>query len=110
MAEKHYFIYILHCENNSYYTGYTSDLIKRYESHLNGKASKYTRSFKPIYIAQHWELLCDKSTAMKVECNIKNLSRLQKEMLIASPTLLSEFCSDIIPRCKILSNSKPQAS
>lgn len=92
MNEKHYYIYILHCVNNSYYTGYTTDLVKRYQSHLNGKASKYTRSFKPINIAQYWKLRCDKSTAMKIERDIKKLSRVQKENLIASPSLLFEFC------------------
>lgn len=102
MSKKHYWVYILHCENNNYYTGYTTNLLKRYQSHLNGKASKYTRSFKPISIAQHWKLFCDKSTAMKIERDIKNLSRTQKESLIASPSLLVEFCSDIMSHCKII--------
>ena len=50
---KNYWIYILHCENNCYYIGYITDLTKRYEAHLNGTASKYTQSFKPIKIAQY---------------------------------------------------------
>jgi len=89
--EKKYWIYILLCENNSYYTGYTTDLTKRYQLHLSGKASKYTRSFKPISIAQFWELLCKKSEAMQIERNIKRLSRTEKEKLIASPTLLHDL-------------------
>ncbi|MBV9575864.1 MAG: GIY-YIG nuclease family protein [Gammaproteobacteria bacterium] len=91
MDKKYYWVYILYCENNSYYTGYTTDLDKRYQAHLNGKASKYTRSFKPVQIAQYWKLLCDKRTAMQIERHIKNLSRLQKEKLIASPSMLFEF-------------------
>jgi len=89
---KHYWVYILKCENNSYYTGYTTNLIKRYQAHLTGKSCKYTRSFKPIHIAQHWKLLCEKGTAMKIEHAIKKLSRIQKEKLIESPSLLFEFC------------------
>jgi putative endonuclease len=92
MSEKTYWVYILHCENGSYYTGYTSDLPKRYRSHLNGSASKYTRSFKPLRIAQCWKLLGDKSIAMTIESRIKKLSRIQKEKLITSPSSLSELC------------------
>lgn len=92
MSKKSFFIYILRCMNNSYYTGYTVNLVKRYQSHLNGNASKYTRSFKPTSIAQSWEIVCNKSVAMKIERCIKKLSRVQKECLIESPRLLSEFC------------------
>jgi putative endonuclease len=82
-----YWVYILRCENNCYYTGYTNNLEKRYQSHLNGTASKYTRSFKPTCIAQSWEI-ADKSIAMQTECYIKKLSRIEKEKLIAKPALL----------------------
>ncbi len=84
-----FYVYILHCRNNSYYTGYTNNLEKRYQAHVNGTASKYTRSFPPIKIAQQWEF-SDKSSAMKVEIYIKKLSRAQKEALILSPSLLAE--------------------
>lgn len=102
MNEKNYWVYILHCENNSYSTGYTTNLFKRYQSHLNGTGCKYTRSFKPIKIAQHWKLISDKSSAMKIERYIKKLSRIQKEALIISPSLLFEFCKLLSPCCKIL--------
>src|SRR3990167_1316322 len=87
MAET-YWVYILECSDGSYYTGYTTDLTKRYQAHLNGTASKYTRSFKPIKIAQSWEIIGDKSLAMTIERDIKKLSRIQKERLIANPNLL----------------------
>lgn len=89
MHEQFYWIYILHCDNNSYYTGYTNDLEKRYQSHLNGTGKcKYTRSFKPLSIAQCWRVHGDKSFAMKIEAYIKKLSRLDKEKLINNPKLL----------------------
>ncbi|MFA6037669.1 MAG: GIY-YIG nuclease family protein [Legionellales bacterium] len=41
-------IYILHCNNNSYYTGYTHDLEKCYLAHANGTAKcKYTQALNP---------------------------------------------------------------
>ncbi len=84
---KNYWVYILHCENNCYYTGYTTDLTKRYKAHLNGTASKYTRSFKPIKIVQYWQVE-NKSIAMQLENYIKKLSRQDKEKIIDKPDLL----------------------
>lgn len=84
-----YWVYILLCDNDSYYTGYTTNLTERYESHINGTGKcKYTRSFKPICIAQSWKVTGNKAFAMKVERYIKKLSRKQKEDIIADPSLL----------------------
>lgn len=93
MNNKNYWVYILHCDNDSYYTGYTKNIEKRYQSHLNGTGSKYTRSFRPIGIVFSVKIDGDKSLAMKIERGIKKLSRLNKEKLIACPALLSEFCA-----------------
>jgi len=93
MTVKHYWVYILQCENNCYYTGYSTDLTKRYKAHLDGTASKYTRSFKPIKIAQHWKVT-NKSMAMRLENRIKKLSRQNKEKIIDEPNLLYAFLED----------------
>jgi putative endonuclease len=87
----HCWVYILHCNNNTYYTGYTTDLARRYQEHLRGIASKYTRSFKPLAIAQSWKITDKKSIAMKVERFIKSLSRQKKEELILYPEMLAEY-------------------
>ncbi len=88
MSKKYYWVYILHCENDSYYTGYTTNLAKRYQFHLNGKACKYTRSFKPIRIAHAWQIVGTKSDAMKMEASIKALSKQEKIQLISAPEKL----------------------
>lgn len=85
MPEKTYWVYILRCSNQSYYTGYTDNLEKRFQEHLAGKGSKYTRSFKPLSIAQSWEIKADKSIAMRIERYIKKLSKVQKEHLVLNP-------------------------
>lgn len=88
--EKCYWVYILHCDNDTYYTGYTNDLLKRYQSHLNGTGKcKYTRSFKPLRIAQCWKICGEKSLAMQLERDIKKLTRSQKESIIADPATVS---------------------
>src|SRR5437899_1161321 len=87
---KRYFVYILHCETGTLYTGYTNDLKKRYQSHINGTGKcKYTHSFKPRSIAQCWQVNGNKSVAMKIEHYIKKLSRVEKEKIITTPSMLS---------------------
>ena len=88
MPQDIYWIYILLCENNTYYTGYTNNLEKRYIAHQNGTAAKYTRSFKPLKIAQSWEITGTKSLAMQIERSIKKLARSNKEILINKPEML----------------------
>jgi putative endonuclease len=85
-----YWVYILHCENNSYYTGYTNDMKKRYLSRVNGTGKcKYTRSFKPLGIAQCWKIAGSKTLALQLERYIKQLPRSMKEKMIARPSMLS---------------------
>ncbi|QDP72126.1 GIY-YIG nuclease family protein [Legionella israelensis] len=96
MSESIYWVYILRCEGNKYYTGFTNDLQKRYESHVNGTGRcKFTRSFKPLGIAQSWEIRGHKADALKIERYIKNLSRKEKEKLIFSPDLLISVLEQI---------------
>lgn len=84
--QKDLWIYILELENGNYYTGYTTNVIRRYQQHLNGKAhSRYTRSFKPVRIAQCWRLFDTVGTALKVERFIKKQNRKFKEYLVDNP-------------------------
>jgi putative endonuclease len=88
--KKNYWVYILLCNNQSYYTGYTHDMPKRYRAHVEGKGRcKYTRSFKPLTIAQCWKISGDKSIALKLEHSIKKLSRPEKEKIIKRPSLIT---------------------
>lgn len=84
-----YWVYILHCENGSYYTGYTTDLVRRYHEHLQGtEKCKYTRSFKPVEVAQCWQICGSKAMAMKIERLIKKMSKQEKQQLILNPERL----------------------
>ena len=67
-----FWIYILECEKGNYYTGYTTDLVRRYWEHITGTTNtKYTKSFRPVRIAQCWRLTDKKGTALKIEHFIK---------------------------------------
>ena len=41
-------IYVLRLHYNKYYVGKTNNLMKRYEEHLNGQGSEWTRKYLPI--------------------------------------------------------------
>ena len=75
------YVYIIRCNDNTSYTGWTNNLEKRFAAHCNGKGAKYTRGRGPL------ELVCDeefkeKKDAMKREYFIKRLSRKEKDNLI----------------------------
>ena len=77
-----YTLYILLCDNQSLYTGITTNLDKRYQQHCNGSAAKYTRSFKPIAILKYWVIGSDRGQAQQLEYQVKQLPRTTKEHII----------------------------
>ena len=88
--DKKYFIYVLLTENNTYYCGYTDDVQKRFEKHINGTGAKYTKANKPIKIVFQQQF-DTKSEAMKAEKKFKSLSRSQKESIINGYLILDEL-------------------
>ena len=80
-AKKQHFTYILQCKNGSYYTGYTTDLKKRFKDHKAGVGAKYTRAFGVVRILYH-EVFADKSQALKREAEIKKWPKAKKKALI----------------------------
>lgn len=76
-----HYVYILCCSDNTLYTGWTTDLTKRLKTHNSGKGAKYTRCRLPVELA-YYEEFEDKSSALKREYGIKQLSRAEKLKLI----------------------------
>ena len=74
-------VYILLCADGTYYTGATNNLINRVAKHNAGKGAKYTKYRRPVKVLTSFEAL-DKSTALKLEYRIKQLSRQDKDYLI----------------------------
>ncbi len=75
-------LYILRCGDGSLYTGITTDVEKRLEVHRSGRGAKYTRGRGPLEVVYREECGAH-SMALKRELEIKSLSRIQKEALIA---------------------------
>ena len=80
-----FYVYILRCNDGTLYTGYTTDLEARVRTH-NGEGNggaKYTRSRRPVVLV-YYEEHREKSAALRRECEIKKLTRAEKEKLIKS--------------------------
>ena len=78
---KKYYTYIILTEKNTFYCGYTDDVKKRFQAHLEGKGAKYTRANKPVKLVYQKEF-DTKSDAMKEEARIKKLTHQEKLKLI----------------------------
>jgi len=90
--DMHYYVYIIECTNLSYYTGYTTDIARRYAEHCNGSIKcKYTRSFPPKRLAACWKISCDLASILKIERGIKQLSKADKQQLITFPATLRQL-------------------
>lgn len=86
-----FWVYILYCKNDSFYTGYTINLNRRYHAHLQGIAAKYTRSFLPLSLAQAWPIYGEKGQAMQIERFIKKLDKRNKWFIIENPLSLEKM-------------------
>ena len=75
------YVYILRCNDDSLYTGWTNNLEKRIKAHSDGKGAKYTRARVPVELV-YFEVFEDKIEAMKREYAIKQLKRKEKLELI----------------------------
>ena len=75
------FVYILKCNDDSLYTGWTNNLEKRVKAHSNGKGAKYTKARLPVELV-YFEEYENKVEAMRREYAIKQLKRKEKLMLI----------------------------
>lgn len=81
--QQNNYVYIVRCHDNTFYTGWTTNLEKRIETHNAGKGAKYTKIRRPVELV-YYETFGSKSDALKREYQIKQLKRSEKEELILS--------------------------
>ena len=107
-----WYVYMLRCGDGSLYTGYTDNIPRRLAVHQSGKGAKYTRSHLPVGLA-YWEELPDKSSALRREAAIKQLTRREKLALIAEKEkktmtemrrkdrqMSEEFAWEVVDKCE----------
>lgn len=76
-----HYVYMIRCQDDSLYTGYTNNIERRIQMHEAGKGAKYTRGKGPFVLEFCQEYLTKKE-AMQSEYAIKQLSKREKERLI----------------------------
>ena len=82
ITDQTYYVYIIRSIRlGVLYTGYTTDMKRRWKEHDEGRGAKYTKGRGPFALV-HVEKFQDKSSAMKREYAIKQLSRSEKLKLI----------------------------
>ena len=81
-----WYVYFLRCNDNSLYTGITTDIKRRLHQHNNTKlGAKYTRARRPVVLV-YSEVAEDKSTASKREYQLRTLTKNKKEQLVLTYT------------------------
>ncbi|MCF6262078.1 MAG: GIY-YIG nuclease family protein [Xanthomonadales bacterium] len=85
-----WWVYIIRCEDDSLYTGISTDVDRRFSEHAglgNGKykGAKFFYGRKPLKVVYRQQL-SDRSAASQREYEIKQLNRKQKLQLIDNGT------------------------
>jgi putative endonuclease len=74
------FVYLLRCADGTLYCGWSTDPDRRLRQHQAGRASRYTRTRRPVELIYTREF-ASRSEAMREEVRIKRLPPAQKRHL-----------------------------
>ncbi|MBN4076675.1 GIY-YIG nuclease family protein [Mariprofundus ferrooxydans] len=90
---KVWFLYMIRCNKGQLYTGISTDVARRFAEHESGKGAKFLRGKAPLRL-QFEQCVGSHSEALKVEIQVKKLSKKEKERLIIRQVSgLSAFAS-----------------
>jgi len=87
-----WYLYLIRSHDNSLYTGITTDVMRRLAEHQAGKGAKALRGRGTLTLAFS-QLIGSRSQALRIEYQIKQLSKRQKERLVS----LEIDLEDLIP-------------
>ena len=80
-----YYVYIIQCDDGSFYTGYSRNPDSRMRLHMKGKGARYLRIHRPEKLVYEEEFNT-RAEAMKRERRVKSLNHDQKLKLTKSET------------------------
>ncbi len=87
----HWFVYILHCNDGTFYTGITTNINRRLNEHNSPTSTtRYTRTRQPVTLV-YTEPAKNRSAATSREYQIKKMPRKEKEQLLATAGKQSNF-------------------
>ena len=76
-----WYLYILECNDGSFYTGVAKDVARRFKMHESGKASRYTRTHLPVKLI-YQEKCKSRTQALVRECAVKTFPKKKKLALV----------------------------
>ena len=81
-SQELYYVYIIECDDGSFYTGLTNDLLRRFSEHCEGAyVSCYTFKRRPLQL-KYYETIPFALVAQQREKQLKGWSRSKKLALI----------------------------
>lgn len=88
-------IYLLRCGDGSLYTGIATDVARRINEHEQGKrGAKYLRGRGPFELVYR-RAVGDRGVALKLEYQVKQLPRIEKEDLQRLPSRIEDLLTEI---------------
>ena len=83
-AARQWCLYLIECQDGSFYAGITNDLAARYEAHAAGRGARYTRAHPPRRLlgAKPYE---NRAAASRAEWEIKQLPKQRKLAYLTAP-------------------------
>lgn len=87
-----YYVYIVRCDDDSLYTGITTDVSRRMREHVLKlkEGAAYTKSRNVIKLEALWSAE-DRSSASKLEYAIKRFSKVKKESVIKDTSIIVDY-------------------
>lgn len=103
--EKNSYFYVLHCQDGSFYGGYTTDLNRREQEHNQGVGAKYTKplSRRPVRMI-YAEAYATRSEATSAEYAFKKQTRQDKVRFLKKQGVT--FPLQTNQPCKVMDHTK----
>lgn len=88
-------LYLIRTADNSLYTGITTDVARRFMQHQSGKGAKALRGKGELTLAFS-ALVGERSLALRMEYRIKQLTKRQKERLVAGDGIFEALLEGLV--------------
>ncbi|GJL33669.1 UPF0213 protein [Enterobacter hormaechei] len=89
-------LYLIRTADNRLYTGITTDVARRFMQHQSGKGAKALRGKGELILAFSAPV-GERSLALRVEYRIKQLTKRQKERLVAGDGIFEALLESLVP-------------
>ncbi|MCE0845721.1 GIY-YIG nuclease family protein [Buttiauxella sp. A2-C1_F] len=95
-----WYLYLVRTLDNRLYTGITTDVERRFLQHQAGKGAKALRGKGELTLAFS-HLVGDRSSALRLEYRIKQLTKIQKERLVTGILPFEDLLAGILTQSPI---------